>query len=320
MKHIKNYEYILTIIIPVYNVENYLEKCVASVAQKRNKDVEIILVDDGSKDASGVICDKLKETAKIDTKVIHKDNGGLSSARNAGLEKASGKYIFFLDSDDYMVDGFVEKIIRHLKSDKYDVIQFKSCLKKKPGTAYPTLNEEEVELNSADCIKSILKNEVGNEICFKVFRSLLFKEIKFPIGRNYEDIAVCYKLLIKSKRILQIDSEYYIYNAYNYESITKKVDLKNMGDMYLSVNELCDGVINFCKTNGIDIDYIEYYKRHLYIYICLKLYKGGYNDSALMKDIISYLRRHNKYDLRKFKSYDLKRWAVFEILLLLHML
>lgn len=94
----------LSIILPIYNVEKYLDRCMKSILKQSFKDYEIILVDDGSTDSSPILCDKYgKQLNKV--KVLHKSNGGLSSARNAGLELAKGKYIFWLDSDDYISDG-----------------------------------------------------------------------------------------------------------------------------------------------------------------------------------------------------------------------
>ncbi len=318
MGKIRETKYLLSIIIPVYNAEPYLKRCYESVAKKDFNDIEVVLIDDGSTDGSGMLCDLLKEETSVHTTVIHKKNGGLSSARNAGIDIAKGEYFFFLDSDDYMVDVFLDRVIELLRKREYDIIEFGSCLEKKPGSAIPKINEHETKLSSDQCIRNIITNKVGNEICFKIYRATLFHEIRFPLNRNYEDIAVCYKLLIRANNILRISSEYYIYNAYNIGSITQKNDLKNLGDMYDSVNELCDGVGDFCINNGIDPSYIEYYRKHSYIYICLKLYNSEYRKSDLMKDICFYLKKNNKYNLFKYRHYDLKRWLVFEGLLLLN--
>ena len=114
--------YFITVIIPVYNAEQYIERAVKSLLDQTTKEIEIILVDDGSKDASGKICDKYKQLENV--KVIHKENGGACTARNIGLANASGKYVSFVDSDDFMDTDAYEKIINILKHNEADILDF----------------------------------------------------------------------------------------------------------------------------------------------------------------------------------------------------
>ena len=113
----------VSIAIPVYNVENYLDKCVESIVNQTYKNLEIILVDDGSTDRSGEICDQWAKRDKR-IKVVHKENGGLSSARNAGMKNATGKYILFEDSDDWVDKELVEKCVERIEQDKSDLVIF----------------------------------------------------------------------------------------------------------------------------------------------------------------------------------------------------
>ena len=308
-------DYLLSIIIPVYNVEEYLEKCFNSVDKNVGNRIEIILIDDGSTDTSGALCDKLKTTSINNTKVIHKKNGGLSSARNAGLDIAKGEYVFFLDSDDRVVDLFLPRVINHLLSRKYDIIEFRSCLENKYGKSKPVCNEKLEITNGTKSIERILKNQNGNEICFKIYKKKLFDDVRFPLGQNYEDISICFKLLVKAKKILKIDSEYYIYNATNQNSITSTTSEKNMIDMFNAINELCKGVLEYCENNGIDPDYVEYYKRHSYIYIYIKLKQNGLVNCRLANKISAYLDVNNKYNIMKyFRYYDIKRFLYYKIM------
>ncbi len=113
----------LSIILPIYNVEKYLDRCMKSILKQSFKDYEIILVDDGSTDSSPILCDKYgKQLNKV--KVLHKSNGGLSSARNAGLELAKGKYIFWLDSDDYISEEALSSIVKTLNKSEVDILKF----------------------------------------------------------------------------------------------------------------------------------------------------------------------------------------------------
>ena len=113
----------VSIILPIYNVEKYLEKCVNSVINQTYQNIEVILVDDGSKDSSGRICDKLVESDNR-IKVIHKKNGGLASARNAGYEAATGEYIMYIDSDDCVKEETVKRCVDVIEKDKSDVVIF----------------------------------------------------------------------------------------------------------------------------------------------------------------------------------------------------
>lgn len=312
--NIENNKYLLSIIVPVYNVEKYLKRCIESIIKQDTTYVEILLVDDGSYDKSTVICDEYASKYSDTIKVIHKKNGGLSSARNVGIENANGEYIFFLDSDDSVVDVFITNIIGRLERKRYDIIEFKSCWEREYGKANPICRESEKIVTVKEEIKEILMNKKGNEICFKIYRKNLFDNIRFPEGQAYEDISTTYKLLMKAKEILSIDSEYYIYNITNMNSITKNVSMKNLQDMYYSVNELCTGITSFCNKSGIDDIYIEYYKRHMYIYIFLKLLKK--EESNLKSEIRTYLLKNNWYNILKFRHYDLKRWLVFEFMVI----
>lgn len=308
----KEHIVLLSVIIPVYNVEKYLIRCVESIIFQDENDLEIILVNDGSKDSSGILCDKLAKKYNRTILVIHKSNGGLSSARNAALEIAKGKYVFFLDSDDSVHPNFLKYIRKRLIKHIYDIIEFEFCCEKKYNIFYPTCNEREKELNSKDCILKILQNQSGNQICSKIYKRNLFDDIRFPEGRAYEDMAIYYKLLIRSNKILYIDSEYYIYNFTNENSITKSINEKNLKNMYISVNELCTGVTDFCIMNQIDLDYIEYYRRHIYIYILIKLINN--KDSILFYELMNYLNNHNEYNLWKYRYYDLKRWIFYQLI------
>ena len=188
---------LISIIIPVYNVEKYLKRCVDSILIQDKNDIEIILVDDGATDKSGEICDVYKEEYFSIIKVIHKANEGLSSARNVGLELAKGEYVFFLDSDDCVHARFLEFNRKRMHSRKYDIIEFKCCCEYEYNVYYPALKETETEFTTKNCIENIIKAKMGNEICLRIYKRKLFENIRFPLGRNYEDIAIYFKLLLK---------------------------------------------------------------------------------------------------------------------------
>ena len=176
----------ISVILPIYNVEAYLPQSVESVLNQTYKDLQIILVDDGAKDSSGSLCD---EYAKKDSriKVIHKPNGGLSDARNVGTEAATGDWIFYLDSDDWMEPNTLETLLDFAEKNYCDVVQGGLYY------AYPDylLKREEKEptlLNREAAMKELIINDrVKNFAWGKLYKTALVKDLKFPKGKFYED-------------------------------------------------------------------------------------------------------------------------------------
>lgn len=202
----------ISVIIPVYNVEKYLSKCINSVINQTYLNLDIILVDDGSTDNCGIICDHFaKNDARI--KVLHKENGGLSDARNAGMKIAQGTYYTFVDSDDWLESDFCETCLQKIKEYDADIVAV--SLKK--------VNEDGYSLSSnASGLETLYSNEEALMAMFnpklirwcaqaKLYRSDLFNGIEYPIGRIMEDKATTYKLFAKSKRIVFWDVYKYNY-------------------------------------------------------------------------------------------------------------
>ncbi|WP_347007586.1 glycosyltransferase family 2 protein [Enterococcus durans] len=210
----------ISIIVPVYNVEQYLEKCINSILAQTFRDIEILLVDDGSTDNSGEICDNY---AKIDprVKVIHKENGGLSDARNAGIKLAKGEYIGFIDSDDYIDEDMYEFLYTNIKKYNadlatcgiYDVHKDKE-IKKLPYFAKLIDREEAIEL-VLDA-KIIVANAVN-----KLYKKDLFNEVLYPKDTIAEDAAVILQIINQCNRIYaDTTQKYYYYHRAN--SITSR--------------------------------------------------------------------------------------------------
>lgn len=209
---------LISIIVPVYNVERYLRTCVKSLLGQTYKNIEIILVNDGSRDESGTICDELKKNNdKIS--VIHKENGGLASARNKGLEYAKGKYVTFVDSDDYvaedMYECLYEAIIR--TSSKIACCNWLRHIdtegKKEIISPIGQLYTDETILSKEQAIKSLLLNNgMTYSACDKLFKKELFDEIRFPCENlPSEDIPCIYKIIKNADRIVHIGEAKYYY-------------------------------------------------------------------------------------------------------------
>ena len=202
---------LISIIVPVYNVEQYLEKCVNSIINQTYKNLEIILVDDGAIDTSGKMCDEL---AKIDSriKVYHKENGGLSDARNYGVERATGEYIGFVDSDDYIDSEMYEKLYEAIKKENTDVAE---CNLK---IIYPDRVELFTEkkyysvCTKQEYLEEYLKIEkVFGSACVRLINSKIAKKINFPLGKLYEDTYYAYGLINVVDSYVIMDAPYYNY-------------------------------------------------------------------------------------------------------------
>lgn len=222
----------LSVIIPVYNVEKYLARCIQSVLEQTYADMEIILVDDGSPDSCPVICD---EFAEKDTriKVIHKENGGLSSARNAGLEICKGDYIFFIDSDDWLADeNVISDFIRKAESEHSDFVY--SLMNKVDDKKRSELKANERFLED-DLF--FLSNPYLFSACNKLYAHTLLQHLQFVTGRINEDVDVIPLVFCHAKNVSRLNRATYNYYE-NPESITRRQFSEKRFDMFKSVRHV----------------------------------------------------------------------------------
>ncbi len=203
----------ISVIIPVYNVEKYLDTCITSVVNQTYTNLEIILINDGSTDSSGDICNNW---AKIDKRIIveHKKNGGLADARNKGLDIASGEYIFFLDSDDWLDLNALEILVSQIENTDIDMIIFN--LKKVIDEKTEGVNNK-FELNEGVYTKlEVLAMFEKNIIplvtaCSKIYNKKIFDNIRFPIGRINEDEFTAHFIIDECNKIMIINKPLYYY-------------------------------------------------------------------------------------------------------------
>ena len=237
-------------IIPVYQVKNYLERCVSSVLSQTFTDYEIVLVDDGSTDGSGEICDRYAREHENIT-VIHKTNGGLSSARNAGLQLADSKYIMFVDSDDIIHSKTLEKQLSILHQTDADAVicSFQRfSYEKEIDISSDKISSKITVFSGLDVEKQMFTNtDVSNYVssCGKIFKRELFNDIFFPVGRLFEDEFTTYKLYYKCKKIAVTDDIHYFYYI-NTNGITGTLNINKRFDEYDAQFER----IQFFKENN----------------------------------------------------------------------
>ncbi len=203
---------LISVIVPVYKVEKYLDKCVESVFNQTYRNLEILLVDDGSPDRCGQMCDEY--AAKDDrVRVIHKKNGGLSSARNAALDVLKGEYVICVDSDDYVHPDMVRKLYENaVKYDAEIVIGSHYMEKGDKLSIRDPFCDEDVVLTGKEALDKLVEDSfIKNYAWCKIYKTELFDGVRYPEGRNYEDIATTYLLFDKAKRVVKIPDFLYYY-------------------------------------------------------------------------------------------------------------
>lgn len=210
----------ISIIVPVYNVEKYLKKCIDSILTQTFEDFELILVDDGSPDNSGAICDQY---AKKDTRVrvIHKENGGLSSARNAGIEVAQGKYLGFVDSDDYIAKDMYELLYNNIIKEDADMSicgiyhVYEGKEPKQNSEKYMILNRDEA------MVLIFHGNQISDHAVNKLYKKSIFSELRYPNGKYHEDSFTIVGILDQCEKVV-VDTKQKYYYYHRDDSITSQ--------------------------------------------------------------------------------------------------
>ena len=231
----------LSIIVPVYNVKPYIDKCITSILDQSFKDFELILVDDGSTDGSGEMCDAfLKHDVQI--KVIHQKNQGLSGARNTGIRIAKGKYLAFVDSDDWLEHDMLLKMIETAERQHADIVVCRGQLVESNGSisGYVGYDNQEIMSTKSATIE-ILKDEKMQSFAWnKIYKRNLFDGIEFPIGRLFEDTATTYKLFYKSDKVVCIP-----YIGYNYRINPNSITHEKRTDIQKFIKRELDNALAF---------------------------------------------------------------------------
>ena len=213
----------VSIIIPVYNVANYLERCVSSVCDQSFSDIEIILVDDGSKDNSGKLCDVLaQKDARI--KVVHQENGGLSDARNTGLMKASGHWISFIDSDDWVEKRFLENLLKEAEKNQCEIVgcNYRRVFEQQQSDCRDNKYNLRIFKNQ-EIMSNLIYNQIQQVVWNKLYKKTLLEDIFFEKGKYHEDEFWSYQVFAKVNKYVELD-----YIGYNYFQRADSI----MGEQY----------------------------------------------------------------------------------------
>lgn len=288
---------LVSIVLPIYNVEKYLKKCIDSVVSQTYKNTQIILVDDGSTDSSSQICDEYKLIDKR-IKVIHKKNGGLSSARNAGIDNSNGEFIAFIDSDDFISNNFISELLNLIL--KYDA-DIAECdiekVEEKDSSLFQFCNEDSSEpikvldncqaltrIHDDDfyiCLRSVIASN-------KLYRKSLFDTIKYPLNKLHEDEFTTYKLFYASRRVVFSNKKMYAYLQRKNSIMHTDFSLRRLDAL-----EAYDAYLNFFIEHNLYEMQARTCRRYLRLLSIIKLEvkSSNFDDKNMVFDILK-----NKFD------------------------
>lgn len=281
---------LVSIIVPVYNVEKYLKKCLDSLVKQSYSNIEIIIVNDGSLDDSKAIIKKYYQKYPQLIKSYEKENGGLSDARNYGLKKAQGKYLTFIDSDDYIASDYIEKMYKAIKKNNSDVV---IC-------NYYTVKDKQKKIE-----KNYIPNQVGNlaidknqlfnswAVWNKMFSQKIIKDnnLLFSKGVIYEDMRFTLKVLLKANKISYVDEALYYY-IYRQNSIMNSQNLEKNKDILKGFEDI---ISYYQKENAYgefkeEIEFLAI--KHILIYALVRVIKTSTN-KEIKTNILPYLNYLN---------------------------
>ncbi len=294
----------VSIIVPCYNVENYLEDCISSLLNQTFKDIEIICVNDGSKDSTPMLLENFSQQDKR-IKIINKENGGLSSARNSGIQNASGNFITFIDSDDWVDNNYIEKLYSAIiKNDC--AIAVSGMIRKRPNSEKYRLHfsEEKVYENLQDIV-DICRIPACCYACGKLFKKSLIENSPFKLGMYFEDVLWIPNILKAAKKLVTVPDTYYYYRVNN-NSIVKTIQsIKKQHDSYIAKS----AIVKFFNENNLVLNkkaqHITKYIKYIFGAPVLKVKEYKNTETTLLFGFLPISKKKitSKNLYYKFKKY-----------------
>lgn len=234
---------VVSIIVPIYGVEKYLNQCMEALVNQTYKNIEILLVDDGSKDNCGIMCDMWAEKDTRIT-VIHQENMGLAGARNTGLANAHGDFIAFVDSDDYIEADYVELLLRACVDNEAQIAIGNYNIVDSESLRIIASGKQEGMIHVWSSQETLMHREydrgyfIGTIVWNKLFAIEIIKNMCFPVGKLYEDTVYTYDAITRAKKIVYIDKPLYNYRANRVDSIMSAVNYEKISeDLFPLLNE-----------------------------------------------------------------------------------
>lgn len=291
-------EDLISVIVPIYNVEKYLKKCVNSIMNQTYRNLEIILVDDGSVDNCAKISDDI---SKLDSRIIvlHKKNEGLAEARNIGLEIAKGKYVGFIDSDDYIEKDMFEILYNNIIKYNADISICNIVEEKENGEIIKAYIKEDIgiqQFNKIEALQKLIRDRtITNHACNKLYKKVLFENIKYPYRRKMEDMATTYRVFDLANKIV-VDSSIGYHYIQRKSSIMGNINRELINHYELAVNEKDEYLLKKYPElkESIEIERINSTKT-LFYYAIFANFKDIYDSEKYKKFLKEYRTNYKKY-------------------------
>lgn len=286
---------LISIIVPVYNIEEYLPRCIESVLGQSYKNLELILVDDGSKDNSGKICDMYQEK-DTRVRVIHKENGGSSSARNAGIKAAKGMYLGFVDSDDYIEPLMYELMVNAIEETGCNIVQVSRDEIDDQGKRMESICEMpsvQTVYSSEEFLQELLLHKGDCSFCTKLLNRDLFFQNEFPIGVLNEDFNLLVRLLKEGEQVVSLPyCGYHVF--YRIGSNTRKKDENEFSRVYGDSVDNADMVLKltgeyFPSLTKIAIRFGLFQRMDYLLHVPIGLMN---KENRQYTDICKYIKKH----------------------------
>ncbi len=296
LKTTKNNEPLISLVVPIYNVKDYLKRCIVSLINQSYKKLEIILVDDGSTDGSSELCEVLAKGDKR-IKVIHKINGGLSDARNTGIVNSTGEYISFIDSDDWLSKDSIKILFNNLRDNNTDISSGKMIRVFNDNiNQFQTIEEKCQVFNKEEALENMMYlHEITNSACAKMYKREIFNKIRYPKGKLYEDLGTTYKVISECKKISVTNQIIYYYYQNSNSIMHYKYNSKRLQALEFAKEEL--EFIEKKYPNIKNAAIFRLYIECIYILGDMPLFC---EDSAIVK---KYIKKYRKTVLRDRKLY-----------------
>lgn len=303
---------LISIIVPVYNILEYLPRCVKSLMAQTYQNIEILLVDDGSTDGTGALCDELaREDARI--KVFHKENGGSSSARNLGISQAKGEYLGFVDSDDFVEPDMYERLYEGIVKYEVPIAQIGRNEIDEQGNVLPDIcvpPENAVCIESKEFMQELLMHRGDCSFCTKLLHKDLLQDMKFPEGVLNEDFYLLIHLLPKIEKLLSLP-EYAYHVFYRIGSNSRRIDKEDFSRVFADCVDNADVVTGIVKEHYPDLQKVAlrfgvFQRLEYLLHIPISQMK---RENMQYRDIVSHLRKYwwkgmgNPYLTLKNKCY-----------------
>jgi glycosyltransferase involved in cell wall biosynthesis len=284
----------VSIIVPIYNVEKELSRCIDSLLKQSYINIEVILIDDGSTDSCSELCDRY---VVIDSRlrVIHRENGGLSAARNSGLDVVTGKYIAFVDADDWVAEDFIETLVTNMEREDADISIVGYTMIWDDGRKRRFSSDKQYYVFERDeAIRELLIHKKFQcMVCQKMYKAEIFNKLRFPEGKLYEDVAVGLPSFLLCNKVVCCGKSKYFYYQRSGSIVNSKFSRKKLYFL-----DCCKQIIQYSDSidGKYDMEAHSYYLRGIMM-ILLQIYDSAEENEQ--NEIISHLRR----EIRQQKRY-----------------